>query len=102
MKLAKVHRIPTFTQSDWLKKYIAFNTDKRENAVNNLEKKFFKLMNNSVHGNRKFKKKSKVRLVNNAKGYKKYLREPSIVLQKIFSKNFAAIHEIKPVLTLDK
>ena len=27
---------------------------------------------------------------------------PSFVSQKIFSRNFVAIHEIKPVLTLDK
>ena len=41
-------------------------------------------------------------MVNNAGEYKKYERKPSFVSQKIFSKNFAAIHEIKPVLTIDK
>ena len=29
-------------------------------------------------------------------------RQTSFVSQKIFSKNFVAIHEIKPVLTLNK
>ena len=29
-------------------------------------------------------------------------RKPDFVSQEIFSKNFVAIHEIKPVLTLDK
>ena len=33
---------------------------------------------------------------------KKYLSKPSFVLQKIFRENFVAIHEIKPVLTLNK
>ena len=43
-----------------------------------------------------------VKLVNNAKDYVKCIRKPSFVSKKIFSKNFTAIHEIKPVLTLNK
>ena len=104
MKLNKVHRILKFKQSDWLKKYIDFNTDKRENAVNSFEKDFFKLMNNNVFGKtmENLRKKIDVRFVNKAKDYVKYTRNPSLVSQKIFSKNFVAIHKIKPVLTLNK
>ena len=48
------------------------------------------------------RKRVNVRLVNNAGDYKKYVRKPSFVSQKIFSKNIVAIYEIKSILTLDK
>ena len=97
MKLVSVHRILKFKQSDWLKKYIDFNTDKRKNAVNSFEKDYFKLMNNSVYGKamKNLRKRVKVRLLNNAKDNKTYVSKPSFVSQKIFSKKFVAIHEIQ-------
>ena len=104
MELTKVHKISKSEQSDWLKKYIDFNTDKRKNATNSFEKNYFKLMNNSVLGKtmENLRKRMSAKLVNNAKDHVKRLSKPSFVSQKIFSKNFAAIYEIKPVLILNK
>ena len=44
------HRLLKFKQSDWMKKYIDFNTEKGTNAANSFEKDFFKWMVNSVYG----------------------------------------------------
>ena len=81
MKLVSVHRILKFTQSDWLKKYIDFNTDKKKNAANSFEKDFFKLMNNSAYDKTiiNIRKRIKVRLVNNAKDYTEYVNKSSSV-----------------------
>ena len=43
-----------------------------------------------------------VRLVNNKKDFLKYSRRPTHTTHKTFGKNYAAIHEMKPVLTLNK
>ena len=49
MKLNKIHRVLKFKQSDWMKKYIVFNTEERQNDANDFEKYFFKLTINSVY-----------------------------------------------------
>ena len=49
-----------------------------------------------------FRKRISVRLVTNEKDFLKYTSRPTHITHKIFGKNFAAIHEIKPVLILNK
>ena len=88
-----------------MKKYIDFNTKKqqRTNSANSFEKDFFKLMTSSVYGNTmgNLGQRINVRL-NNEEDFLKYASRPTHIIHKIFDKNYAAIHEIKPVLTLSK
>ena len=87
-----------------MKKYIDFNSKKRMNAANDFEKDFFKLMINSVYGKtiENLRKRINARFVNNDKNFLKHTSRPTYVTHKLFDKDFAAIHEIKPVLILNK
>ena len=61
-------------------------------------------MNNSVFGKtlENLRKRMSIKLINNAKDYVKCISKPSFISQKIFRRNFVAIHDIKPVLMLNK
>ena len=87
-----------------MKKYINFNTEKRTNAADSFEKDFLKLVINSVYGKtmKNLRKRISVRLINNENDFLKYISRPTHITHKIFSKNDAAFHSIKPVLTLNK
>ena len=104
MQLIKIHRMLKPKQSNWMKKYIDFNTEKRKNAANDFEKDFFKLVINSVYGKtmESLRKRINVRLVNNEKDFLKYTNRPTYVTHQLFDKYYAAIHEIKPVLVFNK
>ena len=104
MRLTKIHRILKFKQSDWMKRYVDFNTEKRKNANNDFEKDFFKLMINSVYGKTmgNLRKRIKVRLVSNENDFLRYTSKPTNITHKIFDKDYASIHEIKLILILNK
>ena len=64
-----------------------------------LKKIFLKFLINSAYGKtmENLRKRISVRLVNNEKNYLKHTSKPTFISTKIFDKNYAAIHEIKPV-----
>ena len=96
MKLPEIHRVLKFKQFDWMKIYVEFNTKKRKNAANSFEKIFFKLMINSDYG-KTLENLGKIINVRLAQ-----ISRPAEMTHKIFDKNYAAIHEIKPILMLNK
>ena len=61
-------------------------------------------MINFVYGKtmENLRKRISLRLVNNEKDYLKHVSKTIFISQKIFNKNFVGIHEIKPVLKLNK
>ena len=97
MKLKKIHRILKFKQSDWMRPYIDFNTQKRTISNNEADKNFFKLMNNSVYGKtmENLRKRIKIRVVKNSQDFIKYTSRPTCFNWKVFEDNLAAIREKK-------
>ena len=61
-------------------------------------------MINSLYGKtmENLRKRINLRLVNNAEDFLKYTSKPTYITHKLFSKDYAAIHEIKPVSILNK
>ena len=72
--------------------------------LNSFEKDFLKLMINFVYSKtmENLQKRINIRLVNNENHFLKYISRPAHITHKIFDKSYAAIHEIKPILMLNK
>ena len=107
LKVNKVHRILESNQSQWLKRCIEFNTQKRREAEKNREKDenaLYKLMNNAVYGKtmRNLRNRINVRLVNNEKDYLRCLSKPKLFVARKFDNNLVAIHKSTVSLKLNK
>ena len=104
MKLIKIHRILSFKQSNWLKKYVDFNTRKRQESSDEFNKDIYKLFNNCIYGKsiENQRKRMNVKLINDKGAYQKCVKKPNFISQKIFDKNFVAVHCAKTILTLNK
>ena len=104
LKLTNIHRGIKFKESQWLKKYIALNTDLRTKAKNEFEKDFFKLMNNSVFGKtmENIRNRSVIKLVTDKIKAEKLAAKPNFKHCNIFNEDLIAIHMKKTIFTFDK
>ena len=89
MKFKKIHRILKFKQSDWMRPYTDFNTQKRTISNNEADKNFFKFINNSVYDKtmENLRKRLKIRVVKNSQDFIKYTSRSTCVNWKVFEKN---------------
>ena len=107
LKLKKIHRILEFNQSQWLKQYIEFNTQKRTEAEKNGDKDgkvLYRLTNNTVYSKmmENLRNRIDVKLVKNKKDYLKCTSKPSYMSYKIFDNNLVATRKSKVSLKLNK
>ena len=104
MKLVEIHRILSFKQSNWLKKYVDFNTEKRKQSNDEFNKNLYKLLNNCIYGKsiENQRKRMNVKLISDKKIYLNRVSKPNFISQKIFNKNFVAVHCSKTILRLNK
>jgi hypothetical protein len=104
LKLVKIHKILEFEQSRWLKKYIDFNTAKRQVAKSAFEKDLFKLMNNSVFGKTMEQKRRhlEIRLVTNARRAKRFIARPTFQSFHIINEDLTVIKLTKSNVYLNK
>ena len=100
--LKKVHRILEFKQSNWMKPYIDFNTQRRKEATSEADKNLFKLLNNAVYGKtmENMRKRIKIRIIKNEKDFIKYASRPTYINHNIFGKRLVAIHEKRRIISL--
>ena len=87
--LERIHRAIEFNQTDWMKSYIDFNTKLRTAAINDFEKDFFKLMNNSVFGKtmENIRKRRNIKLVTNKDKYLRMVMKPNFKSGVLFGEN---------------
>jgi hypothetical protein len=104
LKLVKIHRAVSFSQSNWLEPYIALNTEKRKAAKNPFEKDFYKLMNNSVFGKtmENMRKRINVKLCTTVTNFKKQVAKPQFHRFKIFNEDLVGVHLNVTTLELSK
>ena len=84
-----------------MKPYMNFNTQRRKEATNEVDKTLFKLLNNAVYGKtmETMRKIIKIRIIKNRKDFIKYTSRPTYINHNIFGKRLVATDEKKRTIS---
>ena len=104
LQLTKIHKVLKFTQKDWLRPYIEFNTEKRKKSVSKFEKNFFKLLINSIFGKmmENVRRYRNVKMVHNGRQHALHISRPTFKSFQIISPDLVAVETIRPEIKLNK
>ena len=105
LRLKKVHRAISFKQAHFLKPFIEFNTEKRNNNANNdFEKDLFELMNNSVYGKtmENVRKHGDFEIVNTPERFQKLVNKPLFKHRHIINEDLVIVETDKHTVELNK
>ena len=89
MIVDKVHTVISSKQSRWLEKYISLNPQKRNDAKNDFEKDFYKLLNNAFYGKTMKNVRNRLKIKFNKKdNYREIIKQQSKVTFNGFHKSY--------------
>ena len=97
MRLTRTHRVLEFDQRPWMKPYIDFNTNRRQQATTDFERDFYKLMNNSVFGKtmENLRNRVNVKLVDDETKFKKLYALPTVQQVEIINPQLVMVHRLR-------
>ena len=104
MQLTKIHQAVQFTQKQFLRPYIEFNSMQRSLAQSKHEKDFYKCKNNSLFGKtmEDVRKHGNYRLVTCANLFKKLSASPFFVDRDIITEDITGVKLYKSTVTLNR
>ena len=104
MRVTKIHRIVQYKQTKLFADYIKINSEKRQVALNDFEKDYFKLKNNCIYGKSVQNpfKKIKFRLTANVEKAMDYAARPDLTRLHVYGNGLYGIHLKKTTVVQDK
>ena len=107
MKIRQIKKVISFKQSMWLKRYIDFNSSKRQEArrnKNDFESNFFKLLNNAVYGKfiENMKNRMNFQIRPDTQKIRKQINSPKVSAFKIFNEHMVGVETRKKQVVLNR